>query len=80
MAKIWSRRVDFKHENSVEADMSGEIENVKLVAKCLVFSPNITKTAKKANLPVSTVHDTVRRLDSRYDVCIRVSVKRKVLS
>jgi hypothetical protein len=74
MRKIWSRVVKPVHEYEIIADMSNDDATLRKIASNIVMMPNISKTANAVGLPVSTVHDNIKRLDFKYGLKVKVIV------
>ena len=76
--KIWSRVVEPKHEYEVDATAFKEGEALlKELSENIVFMPHVSRTAKKMNIPVSTIHDNIKRLDVHHGITVKVIVGKK---
>jgi len=78
MNKQWSRVVQPKHEYEIKVDLSNDNETMQRVAKNLVFAPHVSKISRRLGIPISTVHDNIRRIDSRYELIVQVKIAKKV--
>jgi hypothetical protein len=76
MAKIWSRKVTLPVEIQGKVDEYAKM-NVAKVAQNLCISTDVTETAKRAGLSVSTTHDNIKRLTRDYDVSVLIYIEKK---